>query len=103
MTLRRGNTIGGLGVDATRTEQVRSKAFSENRFFFGMVKRGKSSMECNTSTSKTNDLQGLEGSKLPSSSGEENVAENSVQPELIAGSEEKLQLLRKLVTKKNVQ
>lgn len=103
MTLRRGNTIGGLGVDATRTEQVRSKAIFEKRFFFGMVKRGKSAMEVNTTASKTNDLQRLEGSKLPSSSGEENVAENSIQPELIAGSEEKLHLLRKLVTKKNTQ
>lgn len=100
MSLKRGITVSGLAGDATRTAQVHLKSSSENRYFFGIGnKGGKASQDSNT-TSKTDRL-GLGGSKIPSSSGEENGADNSLLPELVAGSEDKLQLLRKLVTKKN--
>jgi len=51
-------------------------------------------------TSKT-DLIGGGGSKQVSSNGDDNGGDIALIPELIAGTDNKLQLLRKIVTKKN--
>jgi hypothetical protein len=80
---------------------VQLKGSSESRFFFGIGKKPKPSQDSLT-TSKT-DLLGGGGSKQVSSNGDDNANDNASMPELIAGTEDKLQLLRKLVNKKNAQ
>ena len=76
-------------------------SLSENRFFFGLGKKPKPKPSQDSLTTSKTDLFGGRDSKQVSSNGDENGGDNASIPELIAGSEDKLQLLRKLVTKKN--